>query len=94
MSGASDRPGGKPQERRPMSRFAVPAIIVSIIVFALAVVGYLLGVGFLPTMAESVEKGTVAPYRIVWGMIWIVEACTIALGVSLLRHGIKGLSSH
>lgn len=76
-----------------MNRFAVPAIIVSIVVFALAVCGYLLGVGFLPTFAEAVEKQTVAPYRIVWGMIWIVEACTIALGVSLLRHGIKGLAS-
>jgi hypothetical protein len=76
-----------------MNRFAVPAIIVSIVVFGLAVVGYLLGVGFLPTLPEAVEKGTVAPYRIVWGMIWLVEACTIALGVTLLRHGIKGFSS-
>ena len=76
-----------------MNRFAVPAIVVSIVVFALAVATYLLGVGFLPTFPEAVEKGTVAPYRIVWGMIWLVVACTVTLGVTLLRHGMKGLSS-
>jgi hypothetical protein len=76
-----------------MNRFALPAIIVAIVVFALAVVTYLLGVGFLPTFPEAIEKGTVAPYRIVWGMIWLVVACTVALGIALLRHGIRGLSS-
>ena len=35
----------------------------------------------------------IAPYYIVWGMIWIVEACAIVLAVSLLRTGIRGLSS-
>ena len=76
-----------------MNRFAVPAIVVSIVVFALAVGGYLLGIGLLPGKAEAIEKGTIAPYYIVWGMIWIVEACAVALGITLLRTGVRGLSS-
>ena len=76
-----------------MNRFAVPAIVVSIVVFALAIAGYLLGVGLLPNHSEAIEKGTLAPYFIVWGMIWIVEACAIVLAVTLLRAGVRGLSS-
>ena len=76
-----------------MNRFAVPAIVVSIVVFALAIATYLLGAGLLPNHTEAVEKGTVAPYFIVWGMIWIVVACAILLAVSLLRTGVRGLSS-
>ena len=77
-----------------MNRFAVPAIVVSVVVFVLAIAGYMLGDGLLPTHSEAVEKGTVAPYYIVWGMIWIVEACAILLAVSLLRTGVRGLSRH
>jgi hypothetical protein len=74
-----------------MHRFAVPAILVSIVVLALCVGAYLLGIGLLPSHAESIEKGTQAPYFIVWGMVWIVEACGIALAVSLFRAGLQGL---
>ena len=62
-------------------------------VIALAIAGYLLGVGLLPNHSEAIEKGTLAPYFIVWGMIWIVEACAIVLAVTLLRTGVRGLSS-
>ena len=75
-----------------MNRFAVPAIIVSVVVFALALVTYLLGVNLLPSQAEAIEKGTLAPWRIVWVMIWAVELCAIALGVSLLKRGIQGVT--
>ena len=75
-----------------MNRFAIPAIIVSIVVFALAVVTYLLGVNLLPTQAEAIERQTLAPWRIVWAMIWAVEICAITLGVSLLTRGIRGLA--
>jgi hypothetical protein len=75
-----------------MNRFAIPAIVVSLVVFGLALVTYLLGVNLLPSQAEAVEKGTVAPLRIVWAMIWLMEICAIALGVSLLRRGIQGLT--
>jgi len=47
----------------------------------------------LPNHSEAIEKGTLAPYFIVWGMIWIVEACAIVLAVTLLRTGVRGLSS-
>jgi hypothetical protein len=103
MAGATGRRGNRPELMRGpepfvqgallMNRFAVPAIVVSIVVFVLAIAGYMLGDGLLPTRTEAVEKGTIAPYYIVWGMIWIVEACAILLAVSLLRTGVRGLTS-
>ena len=76
-----------------MNRFAVPAILVAVVVLAMAVVAYMLGIYLLPTHAEAVEKGTEAPYYIVWGMLWILEACAVCLAVSLLQKGIQGLSA-
>ena len=76
-----------------MNRFAVPALVVAVVVIAMAVVAYLLGLGLLPSHAEAVEKGTEAPYFIVWGMLWTLEACAGCLAVSLLQKGIQGLSA-
>ena len=75
-----------------MNRFAGPAIVVAIVVFAIAIATYALGLGLLPSYAEASEKQIVAPYVIVWTMLWIMEACAIALGLTLLKHGVRGLS--
>ena len=41
-----------------MTRFAVPAIVVGIVVAVLGIVSILLGFGLLPTPSEAVERGT------------------------------------
>jgi hypothetical protein len=76
-----------------MNRFAGPAIAVSLVVFAIAIATYVLGLGLLPSYAEAGEKQILAPYFIVWTMLWIMEACAITLGITLLKHGIQGLSA-
>ena len=76
-----------------MNRFAGPAIAVAVVVFAIAIATYVLGLGLLPSYAEAGEKQILAPYFIVWTMLWIMEACAIALGISLLRHGVRGQST-
>jgi hypothetical protein len=81
------------QESLSMNRFAGPAIAVAVVVFAIAIATYALGLGLLPSYAEASEKQIVAPYVIVWTMLWIMEACAISLGVSLLKHGSRGLFS-
>ena len=76
-----------------MTRYAVPALIGALIVVGLAIVAVLLGTGLLPTQAQAVEKGTYAPWVIVWGMIAIVCACALGLAIFLFSEGFKGLSS-
>ena len=76
-----------------MNRFAVPAIVVAVVVLGMAVLVYLLGVNLLPSYAEAVERQTVAPYYIVWTMIWVTELCALGLAASLLQKGAQGLSA-
>lgn len=76
-----------------MNRFAVPAIVVGVIVLGIALIVYVLGVNLLPTYAEAVERQTVAPYYIVWTMIWVTELCALSLAASLLQKGVQGLSA-
>ena len=75
-----------------MTRFAFPSILAAIVVVGLAVVAIVLGLNLLPTKVEAIEKGTYAPWLIVWAMIVIVEMCSIALAGFLIMYGVKGLS--
>jgi hypothetical protein len=76
-----------------MTRFAVPSLVVAVVVLALAVVAILLGVNLLPTKAEAIQKGTYAPWLIVWGMIAIADICALLLATFLFRTGMRGLSA-
>ena len=75
-----------------MTRFAFASIIAAVVVVGLAVFAVMLGLNLMPTKIEAIEKGTYAPWLIVWGMIAIVELCAIALAGFLLKYGIKGTS--
>ena len=75
-----------------MRRFAVPARIVAVVVFALAIVAVVLGLNLLPTRMEAIEKGTYAPWVIVWIMIGVTDACAVALAGFLFSFGLKALS--
>jgi hypothetical protein len=68
----------------------VPAVLMAVVVIAFAVVAYLLGVGLLPTRLEAIEKGTLAPWFIVWLMIGITQLCCVALALFLVRTGLGG----
>jgi uncharacterized membrane protein YidH (DUF202 family) len=76
-----------------MTRFAFPSILSAIVVIGLAVVAIILGLNLLPTRVEAIEKGTYAPWLIVWAMIAIVEVCSIALAGFLFMYGLKGMSA-
>ena len=75
-----------------MTRFAVPALVVSIVVFLLAVLAFVLGLNLLPTKVEAIEKGTYAPWIIVWVMIALTDLCAVALSAFLFKYGMQGLS--
>jgi hypothetical protein len=76
-----------------MTRFAAPAVVLSILVAGLAVLAIVLGINLLPTRMEALDKGTFAPWVIVWAMIVLTDVCALALAVFLFNWGMKGLSS-
>lgn len=72
----------------------VPALLMAVVVIGLAVVTYMLGVGLMPSQGEAIEKGTLAPWYIVWLMIGIMELCCVALAIFLVRVGFGGSQPH
>jgi hypothetical protein len=72
----------------------VPALLMASVVIVLAVLTYLFGVYLMPSRVEAIEKGTLAPWYIVWLMIGIMELCCVALAVFLVRVGFGGPQSH
>jgi uncharacterized membrane protein YidH (DUF202 family) len=76
-----------------MTRYAVPSIIVAILVLALALITIVLGLNLLPSRLESIERGTYAPWMIVWAMIALTVLCAVLLAIPLFMNGVRGLSS-
>jgi hypothetical protein len=76
-----------------MSRYAIPSIVVGLVVLALALSALLLGINLLPGRVESIERGVYAPWIIVWAMILITDVCALALAGFLFSVGVKGLSA-
>jgi hypothetical protein len=75
-----------------MARFAVPSLVVSVLVLLLAVLAVALGLNLLPSQSEAVEKGTFAPWVIVWMMIVVTDICAVALAGFLFKYGMRGLA--
>jgi hypothetical protein len=76
-----------------MTRYAVPSLVVAVVVLGLVLVTVVLGMNLLPTRAEAVERGVYVPWAIVWGMIAITDLCGLLLAGFLVSFGIKGLSA-
>jgi quinol-cytochrome oxidoreductase complex cytochrome b subunit len=76
-----------------MSRFAIPSLVVGLVVVVLAVIALLLGLYLLPGRAESIERGVYMPWVIVWLMIALTDLCALALAGFLVSVGLKGLST-
>ena len=71
-----------------MTRF--PSFVAAIVVVGLGILAIVLGLNLLPGRVEAVEKGTYAPWLIVWGMIGIVDLCAVALAGFLFMYGLRG----
>lgn len=76
-----------------MTRYAVPSLIVAVVVLGLVGISVLLGLNLLPNQAESVERGVYAPWLIVWAIIALIVGCGLILAVTLVSFGLKGLSA-
>lgn len=76
-----------------MTRYAIPSLVVAVIVLGIVAVTVALGVNLVPTSAEATERGVYAPWIIVWGIIAITDVCGLLLAGFLVWVGLKGLSA-
>jgi hypothetical protein len=47
------------------------------------------GLNLMPPQEVAMERGSIAPWRMTWGMIWITVAMTIVLAWFLFTVGKK-----
>jgi hypothetical protein len=58
--------------------------LVGVVVLALVAFNVLLGINLLPSMSESQEKGTFAPWVITWLLVVVCAGCGLALAKFIL----------
>ena len=53
--------------------------LLAIVVLALGALLVVFGMNLMPTQETAIAKGSIAPWRLTWGMIWATVAMTIVL---------------
>ena len=53
--------------------------LVAIVVLALGALLVVFGMNLMPTQEAAIAKGSIAPWRLTWGMIWCTVAMTVVL---------------
>ena len=61
--------------------------LVAIVVLALGALLVVFGMNLMPTQETAIAKGSIAPWRMTWGMIWSTVAMTIVLAGYLFTAG-------
>ena len=63
--------------------------VVAIVVLALGALLIVFGMNLMPTQATAIAKGSIAPWRLTWGMILLTVAMTVVLAGYLFTVGNK-----
>lgn len=71
-------------QNRPVAMFFAVAAVV------LAVLSWIFGMSLLPTWAVAQEEGTLVPWTITWGMIWMTTIAGLGLAAFLLADLKRG----
>ncbi|HKE83069.1 MAG TPA: hypothetical protein VKB50_04910 [Vicinamibacterales bacterium] len=61
--------------------------LVAVVLLALGALLVVFGMNLMPTQEVAVAKGSIAPWRMTWGMIWATVAMTIVLAGYLFSVG-------
>lgn len=61
--------------------------LVAVVVLALGALLVVFGLNLMPTQEQAIAKGSIAPWRMTWGMIWITVLMTVVLASFLFRVG-------
>jgi hypothetical protein len=75
-----------------MSGSRVQWIVLAVVVLALAMLGIVLGVNLVGSMASAVERGTVAGWWIVWIVIALNTVMSLVVAGFLLAAGLGKVS--
>jgi hypothetical protein len=76
-----------------MNRKGAKWIASAIGVVGLAPVSFLFGMTLLPSRLAAAERGTLIPWFLTWGFIWMIAVIAVSLAVFLLRIGMSQLRS-
>jgi len=63
--------------------------VVALVVLGLGALLVVFGMNLMPTQATAIAKGSIAPWRLTWGMIWITVLMTVVLAGYLFTVGGK-----
>jgi hypothetical protein len=63
--------------------------LVAIVVLGLGALLVVFGMNLMPSQQTAIAKGSIAPWRLTWGMIWCTVAMTIVLAGYLFTVGGK-----
>jgi len=61
--------------------------LVAIVALGLGALLVVFGMNLMPSQDVAIEKGSIAPWRLTWGMIWATVAMTVVLAGYLFTVG-------
>lgn len=61
--------------------------VVAVVVLALGALLVIFGLNLMPTQQVAISKGSIAPWRMTWGMIWLTVLMTVVLAGFLFTVG-------
>jgi len=71
-----------------MNRESVQLIVVAVAVLGLAAFSVALGTNLLPPRAVAEAKGTLGPWILTWGMVWMAVLASVILAGFLVATGL------
>lgn len=72
-----------------MNRESVQLIVAAVAVLGLAAFSVTLGTNLLPPRAVAEAKGTLGPWILTWGMVWIAVLASVILAGFLVSTGLS-----
>jgi len=61
--------------------------VVAVVVLALGALLVVFGMNLMPTQEVAISKGSIAPWRMTWGMIWLTVLMAVVLASFLFGVG-------
>lgn len=79
----------RPFDQETLLKNAAVWKLVALVVLGLGAMLVVFGMNLMPTQETAIAKGSIAPWRLTWGMIWCTVAMTIVLAGYLFTVGGK-----
>jgi hypothetical protein len=69
----------RPLDQETLLKNAALWKLVALVVLGLGALLVVFGMNLMPTQETAIAKGSIAPWRLTWGMIWITVLMTVVL---------------